>query len=74
MIDTPMEASWNANIGFGDSCSEHQIAVDVRFPNRPLQSSWLKANDLAFEIVSLLGQHETQRGVHPVRRGLTGES
>ncbi|KAI9559672.1 hypothetical protein GHT06_013677 [Daphnia sinensis] len=29
MIDTPMEASWNANIGFGDSCSEHQIAVDV---------------------------------------------
>jgi hypothetical protein len=30
LIDTPMAASWNANIGFGDSCSDHQIVVDVR--------------------------------------------
>ncbi|EFX74857.1 hypothetical protein DAPPUDRAFT_323929 [Daphnia pulex] len=29
LIETAMEASWNANIGFGDSCSDHQIVVDV---------------------------------------------
>lgn len=25
-----MDAAWNATIGFGDSCTDYQIIVDVR--------------------------------------------
>lgn len=28
-METRMEAAWNATIGFGDSCTDYQIIVDV---------------------------------------------
>ena len=29
LIDTPLEAKWSARIGFGSTCIENQITVNV---------------------------------------------
>lgn len=45
-METPLEAVWNAKIGFGDSCVDHEININVsvKVSYRIIWSSLLKVS------------------------------